>query len=159
MRGHATHVVRRRGSRAIRRSNARIVLRTAPREANTRVTDGVTLHLIDRHLGGMAMDELDKAATLAGGDLDVGDVAEALEERAKLILGDIAGKATDEHSRVVGVGELVHGLHRVESSALAIVGGSGTPHGTRLARMARNGRHHLIGSMSVAAVLMGAAIG
>jgi hypothetical protein len=38
------------------------------------------LHLIDGHLGGVTMNKLDKAATLAGRDLDVCYLAEPLEE-------------------------------------------------------------------------------
>jgi len=99
-----------RAIRGARRSG--VVLRAAPGEADTRITDGVALHLIDGHLGGVALDELDKATALSGWDLDVGDLAEALEERAKLILGNIARQASNEDSGVVGVGELVHGLRR-----------------------------------------------
>src|SRR4051794_32029276 len=77
MRGHASHgrVVRRRGSRAVRGTDARVVLRTAPRQADARVTDGVPLHLVDCHLSSMAMHKLNEAATLARGDLDVGNLA------------------------------------------------------------------------------------
>jgi hypothetical protein len=58
----------------------------------------------------VALDELNETAALSRGDLDVGDFAEALEEGAELILGDVAGEATNEHGGIVGVGELVHGL-------------------------------------------------
>jgi hypothetical protein len=112
-RGHAHGGVhgRRRGSRAVGAAGgAGVVLGATPGQTDARVTDGVTLHLVDGHLRGVALDELDETATLSRGDLDVGDFSEALEERAELILGDVAGKATDEHSGVVGVGELVHGL-------------------------------------------------
>lgn len=102
---------RRRRSRAVRSAGgARVVLAAAPGETDARVADGVALHLIDGHLSGMALDELDETAALPGGNLDVGDFAEALEEGAKLVLGDVAGKTTDEDSGVVGVGELVHRL-------------------------------------------------
>jgi hypothetical protein len=58
----------------------------------------------------VALDELDETTALSRGDLDVGDLSESLEEGAELILGDVAGEATDEDGGVVGVGELVHGL-------------------------------------------------
>lgn len=97
--------------RAVRgASGARVVLRAAPAEAHARVADGVALHLVDSHLGGVALDELDEAAALSGRDLDIGDLAEALEEGTELVLGDVAGKTANEHSGVVRVGELVHRL-------------------------------------------------
>jgi hypothetical protein len=58
----------------------------------------------------VALDELDETTALSRGDLDVGDLAESLEERTELILGDIARQTADKHSGVVGVSELVHGL-------------------------------------------------
>ena len=101
----------RRGSRAVgAASRAGVVLRATPAQANARVTNGVSLHLVDGHLGGVALDELNETATLSRGDLDVGDLAESLEERAELILGDVTGQTTDEDSGVVGVSELVHRL-------------------------------------------------
>ena len=72
--------MRGRGSRAVGSANARVVLGATPGETNARVTDGVSLHLIDCHLCSVTMDKLDEAAAFAGGDLDVGDLAEALEE-------------------------------------------------------------------------------
>ena len=112
-RGHAHGGVhgRRRGSRTVRAAGgAGVILGATPGQTNAGVTNGVALHLVDGHLGGVALDELDETTALSRGNLDVGDLSEALEERAELILGDVAGKATDEHSGVVGVGELVHGL-------------------------------------------------
>lgn len=58
----------------------------------------------------MALDELHETTSLSRGDLDVGDLAEALEERSQLILGNVARQASDEDGGVVGVRELVHGL-------------------------------------------------
>lgn len=89
-RARHAHVVRRRRSRAVRSANSRVVLRSAPAETHARVTDGVALHLVDGHLGGMAVDELDEAAALAGGNLDVGDLTKALEERSQLVLGNVS---------------------------------------------------------------------
>ena len=118
-------------------TNARVVLRAAPAEANTRVANGIALHLIDGHLRGMTVDELDKATALARGDLDIGDLAKALEERAQLILSDIAREATDEDSGVVRVSELVHLRGRVETTvtktsttrgATAVLHTTTTPH-------------------------------
>lgn len=89
---------------------SRVVLRTAPAQANPRVTNGVALHLVDGHLSGVALNKLNETAALSRGDLDVGDFTKALEERTKLVLGDVAGKPTNKHSGVVGIGELVHRL-------------------------------------------------
>ncbi len=100
-----------RRSRAVRSaSRAGVVLRTSPTQANTRIADGVALHLVDGHLRGMTLHELDETASLAWRNLDVGNLTEALEERTQLILGDIARQTTNEDSGVVGVGKLVHGL-------------------------------------------------
>lgn len=100
-----------------------VVLRTSPAKANTRVTNRVALHLVDSHLGSVTLHKLDETAPLAWGNLDIGNLAETLEEGAKLILGDVAGQATDENSGVVWVGELVHGLRS------AVVAHRGSAHG------------------------------
>lgn len=77
-------------SRAVRSTYTRVVLRTSPRETNARVANWVALHLVDGHLGSMAVDKLDETAALARRNLDVGDLSEALEEGTELILGDVA---------------------------------------------------------------------
>lgn len=112
MAGHA-HVVRRRRRRAVGSADARVVLRSSPAQADARVANRVALHLVDGHLGSVTVHELNKAATLAGGDLHVGDFTKALEERSELILGHISREATDENRGVVGIGELVHLRSRV----------------------------------------------
>jgi len=106
----------------------------------------------------MAMHELDEAAALARRDLDVGDLAEALEEGAELVLSHVARETADEDGRVVGVRELVYGLHGVEGRALVVVGRGTSPHGAG-GGVARDWRHHLVGAAlaAVAAVLMGPA--
>lgn len=138
-RGHAHGGVhgRRRGSRAVGAAGgAGVVLGAAPAQAHAGVTDGVALHLVDGHLGGVALHELDETTALSGGDLDVGDFSEALEERAELILGNVAGQTTDENSGVVGVGELVHGLgstverHRRATHGRVHASGTGHTHGS-----------------------------
>ena len=58
----------------------------------------------------MALDELHEAASLSGRNLDIGDLAEALEERSQLILSNVARQTSNEDGRVVGIRELVHGL-------------------------------------------------
>ena len=125
VRGHtdlSSHgIVRRRGGGAVRGANTRVVLRSTPGEADARVPDGVPLHLIDGHLCSVAVNELDEAAALARRNLDVGDFAEALEERAKLVLSDVARQTADEDSGVVGVRELVHGLHWIELLLVVIL--------------------------------------
>jgi hypothetical protein len=84
------HVVRRRGSRAVRSAYPGVVLRSTPAESHTRVANGVALHLIDGHLGGVAVDKLDKAAALARRDLDICDLAKSLEERSQLVFSHIS---------------------------------------------------------------------
>jgi hypothetical protein len=58
----------------------------------------------------MTLDELNETTSLSRRNLDVRDLAKALEERAKFILRDVTRQASDEDSGVVRVGELVHGL-------------------------------------------------
>lgn len=104
-------VDRRRRSGAIRRtSRTRVILATTPAQANSGVTDGIALHLIDSHLSSMSLHELHETTALAGRDLDVCDLAEALEERTELVLGDVTRETADKDGGVVGIGELVHGL-------------------------------------------------
>lgn len=116
-----------RRGRAVRSTGRTgVVLRAAPAQTNTRVADWVALHLIDGHFSSVSLHELNEAAALSRWNLDVGDLAEALEERAKLILGDVARQTTDEDRRVVGISELVH---RLGSS---VVSHWGTTHGRRV---------------------------
>ncbi len=61
---------------------AGIVLTAAPAKTDARVPNGISLHLVDGHLRRMTLHELDEATAFAGWDLDVGDLAEALEEGA-----------------------------------------------------------------------------
>lgn len=68
----------------------RVVLRTAPAQTDTRVADGVALHLVDRHLRGVSLHKLDEAASLSRWNLDVCYLPKSLEERAQLILSHIA---------------------------------------------------------------------
>ena len=101
----------RRGCRTVWRTSwARIILATAPGKTDTRIADRIALHLVDGHLGRVALDELDKPASLSRWDLDIGDLTKALEERAKLVLGNIARETADKDGGVVRVGELIHGL-------------------------------------------------
>jgi hypothetical protein len=137
-------------SRAVRGAYTRVVLRTAPREADAGVSDRITLHLIDGHLGGVTVDELNEAAALSRRDLDVGDLSESLEERPKLILGDVATKATDEDGCVVGIRELVHGLHGGIGSRLLVVEAHGsTPAHVTGSSGTSNLGNHLSGSSSM----------
>lgn len=112
-RGHSHGGVhgRRRGSGTVGAAGrAGVVLRTTPAQTNARVANRVALHLVDGHLGGVTLDELDETTALARRNLDVGDLAESLEERAELILSHVARQTTNEDGGVVGVGELIHGL-------------------------------------------------
>ena len=112
LRRHAhRRIDRRRWCRAVRSSSRpRVVLASAPAKTNSRIADRVALHLVDGHLSSMSLNELHETATLSRRDLDVGDLAKALEERAKLILGNVARQTTDEDSGIVGIGELIHRL-------------------------------------------------
>jgi hypothetical protein len=133
MRRHSSsHVMGRRRSRTIRGTYSRVVLRPTPGKTNTRISNGIALHLIDSHLSGMTMDKLDKATALARRNLDIGDLSEALEERTKFIFRDVAREATDEDRGVVRIRELVHRLDRVEVAAAVVVVRRHTPstHGT-----------------------------
>ena len=146
--------MRRGGSGTIGGTDAGVVLGATPGEADARVADRISLHLVDCHLCGVAVNELDETASFAGRDLDVGDFAESLEERAKLVLGDVARETANENSGVVGVSELVHGLHGVETGIVGLSRNSPLHVGS----MGGNGRHHGVGGMrSVSAVLMGSA--
>jgi hypothetical protein len=127
------------GSRAVGSAGrARVVLAATPAEADTRVTDGVALHLVDGHLSSVALDELDETTALTRRDLDVCNLAKALEERAELIFGDVTTKTTNENGGVVGVSELIHwlgstveakrrGTHAVHANGTA----GHTAHGSR----------------------------
>jgi hypothetical protein len=55
-----------------------VVLRAAPGETNTRVTNRIALHLVDGHLSSMTLDELNETTTLSWWDLNIGDLAKAL---------------------------------------------------------------------------------
>lgn len=121
-----SHVMGRRWGWPVRRADTGVILAATPREADARVADGIALHLVDGHLGRVAVDELYEAASLAGRDFDVGDLAKSLEERTELVLGNVARQTTDEHSRVVGIGKLVHLGGWVKSAVL--VSSHATPH-------------------------------
>lgn len=144
VRRHA--VVGRRRSRTIRSTHARVVLRAAPRKADARVPDRIALHLVDRHLRGVTVHELDEATALSGGDLDVCYLAESLEERAQLILGHVARQTANEDGRVVRVSELVHGSLTHASTRIAAT--AATVEWTRLRHAPTHAglhgvRHHL----------------
>lgn len=89
---------------------SRVVLGASPRETDTRVADRVALHLVDGHLSSVTLDELDETAAFSWWDLDIGDLSEALEEAAKLILGDVSRESSNKHGSVVRIGKLVHRL-------------------------------------------------
>jgi hypothetical protein len=58
----------------------------------------------------VALDELNKTATLSGRNLDVGNLSETLEEGTQLILCDVTGQTSNEDGGVIRIGELIHGL-------------------------------------------------
>jgi len=150
MGGHATHVVGRRRSRTVGSAYAGVILRAAPGETNTRIANRVALHLVDGHFCGVTVNELDKAAALARGNLDVGDFSKALKEGPELILSDVTRQATNKHSGIVWVRELVHRLDRVVLLPIIRVV---TPHG-RSRRMAGNRGHHRGGRVMTILVMM-----
>ena len=98
-------------------SRTRVVLAAAPGEADTRVANWIALHLIDGHFCCMTLDELNEAAALSWWNLDIGDLAKALEEGTQLVFGNVAGKTTHEDSGIVGVSELVH-WHTARASSI-----------------------------------------
>lgn len=157
--GGTALVVGRRRGRAIRRADTRVVLGTSPGETNARVADGVALHLVDCHLGGMAVYELDETAALTGRDLDIGDFSEALEEGTEFILGDVSGQTTDKDSGVVRVGELVHlggGLH--SSVALVRIKRTRLLHAPSHTRLHARVAHHGTAVTAVTAVVVGVVV-
>ena len=91
-------------------SRARVVLRSTPGETDTRVSDRITLHLVDRHLCRVALHKLNKTATFAGGNLDISNFAKALEEGTEFVFRHITTQSTHKHSRIVRIRELIHGL-------------------------------------------------
>lgn len=138
VRRHA--VVGRRRSRTVRSTHARVVLRAAPRKADARVPNRISLHLVDRHLSGVTVDELDEATALSGGDLDVCYLAESLEERTQLILGHVTRQTADEHGGVIRVGELVHGS--LAHASTRITATTSTVERTRLRHAPTHARLH-----------------
>lgn len=147
-----SHVVRRRRSRAVGGTNSGVVLRAAPAQADARVSDGVALHLVDGHLGSVAVDKLHKAAALARRNLNVGDFTESLEKGAELVLGDVAGEATDKDGRVVRVGELVHLSGRVVAAV-----GKATLHAVPHGLLRHAAAHHGAGMVAVSETVVTAA--
>jgi len=139
-------VVRRGRGRTVGGTNTRVVLAAAPAQTDAGVSNRVSLHLVDGHLGSVAVDKLNETAALARRDLDVGDLAKALEEATELVLGDVAREAADENGGVVGVGELVHLLaRRVVGGAIstAVLSRRGNPVESLLVRR-QAGSHHLV---------------
>lgn len=106
----------------------------------------------------MTVDELDESAALARRNLDVSDLAKALEERSEFIFGDIARQATNKNSGIVGIGELVHLsgwiIATIREAALNSL--RSPPHG-----LLRNASHHRaasVVSMSAEPALVAAGI-
>ena len=116
---------------------SRVILGATPRQANARVADWVALHLVDGHLGGMTLHKLHETTAFSRGDLDVGDLAEALEEGSQLVLRHVSGQTADEDRCVIWVRELVHRLgstvvtKRRGSTHRVHAGGHPTSHSSR----------------------------
>jgi hypothetical protein len=117
MRSHA--VVWRRRSRTIRSTHARVVLRAAPRKADARVSNRISLHLVYCHFSGVTVHKLNEATPLSRRNLNVCYLAESLEERTQLVLGHITRETADKHGGVVRVSELVHGSLAHASTRIA----------------------------------------
>lgn len=156
LRRHAGHThlgvrLRWRRCRAVRSSGrARVVLASSPAETDARVANWVALHLVDGHLCSMTLNKLDEPAALARRNLDVCDLAKALEEGTQLILGDVAREASDEDSGVVGVSELVHWLR-----SGAVVAHGGSTHAVHAHRAAGHTTRHAAGTHTGILVLWG----
>jgi len=131
---HTHGIDRWRWGRSVRSAcRSTVVLRSSPAESDSRVSNRITLHLVDGHLGSVSLDKLDEATTLTRRDLDVCYLAKPLEEGSQLILGNITRQSTNEDSGVVRVSELVHRLlttvltphwwvvHRARTAAVAHV--------------------------------------
>ena len=128
--GH-THVMRWRGGRSVGCAYARVVLGSTPAETHTGIPNRIALHLVDGHLGSVTMNKLNEAAALARRNLNIGDFAKALEERAKLVFCNVARQSSHKDGSVVWVGKLIHLRGRVEGvvgEALHTRAGSTTPH-------------------------------
>lgn len=155
VRRHA--VMRRRRSRTVRSTHARVVLRAAPRKADARVPNRISLHLIDRHLGGVTVDKLNEATALSGRDLDVGNFAKSLEEGTQLVLRDIARQSTDKDSSVIRVSELVH--RSLSHASTRVTAAATTIERSRLRHAPTHAslhwvRHHLAMATTVVGVLV-----
>jgi hypothetical protein len=99
----------------------------------------------------MSVHELDEAASLAGRNLHVGNLAEPLEERSELILGHIARKTSDENRSVVRVGKLVHLRGGVEATASAIRGRERPGPHVLLRNVVHHGRGRMVTGESMGA--------
>ncbi|KAH3672135.1 hypothetical protein WICPIJ_010129 [Wickerhamomyces pijperi] len=78
-----------------------------PAQSDSGVANRVPLHLSDGHFGRVSRGELNKPTAFTQWDLHVGDVTEGLEVVFEIFLGDDGWQATDEHSGVVWISELV----------------------------------------------------
>lgn len=58
----------------------------------------------------MTLYELHETAAFPGWNFDISDLAETLEERTKLILGDISRETANKDSGIIWIRELIHGL-------------------------------------------------
>jgi hypothetical protein len=98
----------------------------------------------------VTLDELDEAAAFSGGDLDVGDFAEALEEGAQLIFRNVPRKSSDKNGGIVRIGKLIHGLLLL---LLAVEGHWRTSHGGWVHRAASARHSHSTRTTRAALVL------
>jgi len=133
-----------------RASRTGIILASAPAETDARVANRIALHLVDGHLSCMTLDELDEATALPGGDLDVGDLAKALEEGTQLIFRNVSRKPPNKDGSIIGVGELIHGLLLL---LLAVERYGGSSHSRRVHWATRTWHAHPARTSGTALVL------
>lgn len=139
-------------------SRTGIILAASPRQAYARVANRIALHLVDGHFSRVALDKLDETTSFARRNLDIGNLAEALEERAEFVLGDIAGKATNEDGGVVWVSKLIHrlrgtieahgrGTHWIAHANVASHGHATWPRGGLVLRSGSGNAHRTVSAV------------
>ena len=129
-------VNRRRRRRTIRGAGGTgVVLATTPAQPNSRIADGITLHLVDGHFRRVTLHELNEAAALPRRYLDVSDLAEPLEEGTELVFGHVPRESANEDGGIVRIRELVHRL------GSAVVSNRRVSHGVHAYRALTRHRH------------------
>lgn len=92
------------------------------------LTDLVSVHLVDCHLGALAVHKLDKAASLARRDLDVGNVSKHGEAVPELVLMADSRETANKDGGVVGIVVLARGVLRASRLNREAVSSGGHSH-------------------------------